>query len=283
MHYVDAASTNAGRAYVEYQQYVVAEADRARRDLLEHLLAGELPARGPLMAAARRFGIDDQTRMLVAVGMPATPDADGDGLVTASAVIARAGLTDSDVLVVVRQSEIVAVPAIGAHGDPARVCERLDDVQARLRQEGIPLVLGVGTIAEGVAELPRAYQEATAALDCVPDDDGGVAALPRMSPFRYLALRADETARRLVDPALRAFLDEDRGRGGVLTATIRAFADADLNLRLAADRLQVHHNTAQYRLSRIEERTGRSPRRVDDLIDLLVAIALDDAAPPRQD
>jgi DNA-binding PucR family transcriptional regulator len=108
-------------------------------------------------------------------------------------------------------------------------------------------------------------------------EGGGVAALARLTPFDYLALRADDTARRLVNPQVRAFLDEDRRRGRVLTETILAVADADLNLRLASERLQVHPNTAQYRLRRIEERTGRNPRRIADLLDLLVAIALDDA------
>jgi DNA-binding PucR family transcriptional regulator len=124
-----------------------------------------------------------------------------------------------------------------------------------------------------VAELPRAYQEATAALADVAVP-GGVVALPRLSAFDYLALRADDTARRLVDPRLRAFLVEDRNRGGVLVETTRAFAAADLNLKLAADRLRVHPNTAQYRLRKVEERTGRNPRRIADLIDLLVAITL---------
>ena len=45
---------------------------------------------------------------------------------------------------------------------------------------------------------------------------------------------------------------------------------------MAAERLQVHPNTAQYRLRRIEERTGRNARRIADLLELLVAIALDD-------
>ena len=36
----------------------------------------------------------------------------------------------------------------------------------------------------------------------------------------------------------------------------------------------MHPNTAQYRLRRIEERTGRNPRRIADLVDLLSAIAL---------
>ena len=94
---------------------------------------------------------------------------------------------------------------------------------------------------------------------------------PLLSPFRYLALRADPTAWRLVDPAVQELLITDRMRGGSLIATIRAFADADLNLKVAANRLQIHHNTAQYRLHRIHERTGRNPRRIADLIELLVA------------
>jgi sugar diacid utilization regulator len=98
-----------------------------------------------------------------------------------------------------------------------------------------------------------------------------VVALPELSAFDYVVASAPETARRLVDPAVREFLAEDRG---VFKDTIRALADADLVLNVAAERLRIHPNTAKYRLSRIEERTGRNPRRVGDLFELLVAIAL---------
>ena len=82
-----------------------------------------------------------------------------------------------------RQAEIVAVAALVRRLRRARkVCERVDALHARLREEGMPLALGVSTPAHGVAELPRAYAEARAALECV-DGDGGVAALPRMSPL----------------------------------------------------------------------------------------------------
>ena len=278
MRYCDFASTHAARAYVEYQQHLVADADRERRDLLERLLAGELPTRGPLLAVAQRYAFAPDARMLVATAVTVArcPDVDAPGV--GSAAIARAGGHDDLTLVVVRQSEIVAVRALGPDGRPEVLCERLQAVQERLRLEGVPLAVGISTVADGVAQLPRAYQEAHAALEGV-GEEGGVVALTRLSPFQYLARRADDTARRLVDPRLRAFLDDDRARGRALTATIRAFAGADLNLRVAAERLQVHPNTAQYRLRRIEERTGRNPRRIDDLVDLLVAIALDDARP----
>jgi DNA-binding PucR family transcriptional regulator len=64
----------------------------------------------------------------------------------------------------------------------------------------------------------------------------------------------------------------------VLRDTIRAPAAADPRLGRAAERLQVHPNTAQNRLRRIEERTGRNPRAVGDLIELPVAIELEEAA-----
>jgi PucR C-terminal helix-turn-helix domain/GGDEF-like domain len=276
MRYCDFASTHAAHAYVEFQQYLLVDADRERRDLLEHLLAGELPTRGPLLAAAQAYGLGADTPVMVAAAVPVGPQVDPDAPHAASAALAKAGLHEAKTLVVVRQAEIIAVPALRTGVPAAELCDRLQAVQERLRREGVPLALGISTVAAGVAEVPRAYLEARAALESV-GDDGGVVALPRLSPFDYIARRADDTARRLVDPRLRAFLDDDRARGGVLTATIRAFADADLNLRVAAERLQVHPNTAQYRLHRIEERTGRNPRRICDLLDLLVAITLDDS------
>ena len=69
MRYCDFASTHAARAYVEYQQHLVADADRERRDLLEHLLAGELPTRGPLLAVAQRYAFAPDARMLVATAV----------------------------------------------------------------------------------------------------------------------------------------------------------------------------------------------------------------------
>jgi sugar diacid utilization regulator len=276
MRYVDFASTHAAHAYVEFAQHVVADADRERRDLLEHLLAGHMPANGPLAGAAQRYGLGADTRMMVAVAVLAGRSDDADAPDAASAALARAGLHEASTLVVVRQSEIVAVPSLGPGIDPVEMCDGLERLQRRLRAEGMPLAVGISTVAAGASELPRAYLEARAALECVVDPDGGVAALPRLSAFEYLARHSDDTAQRLVDPRLKAFLEEDRSRGGVLTATIRVFAESDLNLRLAAERLQVHPNTAQYRMGRIEERTGRNPRRVSDLLDLLVAIALED-------
>ncbi|MFI6493460.1 PucR family transcriptional regulator [Streptomyces sp. NPDC050564] len=278
MRYVDYASTHAAQAYVEYQQHVVADADRERRDVLEQLLEGVAPTRGPLLTAAQAYGIGPNSPMMVVAAVCAEDNRTGDitsaetGYATGAA-ISVAGVWASRTLVVVRQDEVVAVPVVRTGMDEEDICAHFEAVQQRLGRQGTVLSMGISTVARGASELPRAYREARAALDLVPSR-GGVAALPRLSPFDYLALRADDLGRRLVDPRVRALLEEDRRRGDTLAATIRAFAEADLNLRLAADRLQVHHNTAHYRLRRIEERTGRNPRRIADLLELLVALAI---------
>jgi DNA-binding PucR family transcriptional regulator len=56
---------------------------------------------------------------------------------------------------------------------------------------------------------------------------------------------------------------------------LRAFVNADLNVRVLAQRLHIHPNTAHYRLGRIKELTGRNPRVIGDLLELVVAISLD--------
>ena len=168
MRYCDFASTHAAHAYVEYQQYMVADADRQRRDLLEHLLAGEMPDRGPLVAAAQAHGIAADSRMLVAAAVTVDAGADADAPHVGSAAIACAGLHDAKTLVVVRQTEIVAMLVLGADADPCRLCDRVDALQGRLRWEGIALAMGVSTVAAGSASCRAPTRRRTSLCRALP-------------------------------------------------------------------------------------------------------------------
>ena len=119
------------------------------------------------VAAAQAHGIAADSRMLVAAAVAMDAGADEDAPHVGSAAIACAGLHDAKTLVVVRQTEIVAVLVLGADADACRLCDRVDALQGRLRSEGIALAMGVSTVADGVGELPRAYQEAHVALSGV--------------------------------------------------------------------------------------------------------------------
>jgi sugar diacid utilization regulator len=98
--------------------------------------------------------------------------------------------------------------------------------------------------------------------------------LPDLSAFDYLALRGDATAQRLLSPAIRRFVEEDAAGGGALTQTVLEYAAADLNVKIAAQRLYIHVNTAHHRLARVEEKTGCDMRRLTDVQELLIAIRL---------
>ncbi|MET8652497.1 MULTISPECIES: PucR family transcriptional regulator [Nocardia] len=281
--FCDLISTQAAHAYLEFQQYLSAEVGGDSRELLESLLDGVLPERGTQLVTANAHGIvADRTAPMVVVrvvvlgtatrrGESSDSDAEVRHLVCAST--SRIGVNGLRTLSVVRGGEVVAVPVLGRSGSSDELCERLRVMREKLRSEGISLAIGISPSVSEVAGIPRAYQQAQAALELLPED-GGVLALPQLSPFRYLMLRADDTARHLVDPRIGAALTDDRTRGGVLADTIRAFAAADMNLREAADELRIHHNTAKYRLGRIQELTGRNVRSINDLVELLVAIEL---------
>ena len=265
MRYVDFVTTHAAHAYVEFQQFAVADADRERRDLLDQLLTGEWPEEPELRAAAEKYAISTTSPLVVIVAV--TRPGNGDAPHAVSGALSRAARS----LVVVRRDEIVAVTAVASRAAARELAVRVAEVHEQLAAERIEFAVAVSTVADTVAQLPQAYAEARALVPTV-----GVAALPALSAFEYLTSRTDETVRRLVDPSLREALADDRERGSTLAATVRAFAECNLSLRATAELLHIHPNTAQYRLRRLEQRTGRNPRRIGDLIELLVAISLDE-------
>jgi PucR C-terminal helix-turn-helix domain/GGDEF-like domain len=261
--YIDLAATAASSAYVEAERLLQAGRDHIRRDLLEDLLAGIPPGSTASLALARDCGLDTDTRCVLVAALPVrAPDDEGDLQVAAAGLVKAVG-GRRPALSVVRQGEIVVVRAVGAQERPG-LAEGLRRV--------VGLNIGVSTVQDGLDGLPDAYREASLAAGRVRG--GGVLSLAEMTPFEFLTLRSSHVARRLTDPAIAAFVREDRERGGMLIDTLEAYVAADLNVKAAAEALVIHVNTAHHRLARIEERTGRNLRRVMDVIDLLIAIRL---------
>jgi sugar diacid utilization regulator len=58
----------------------------------------------------------------------------------------------------------------------------------------------------------------------------------------------------------------------MLRGALDAFVAADLHVATAAKALFLHPNSLRYRLGRIARCTGRDPRRVADLLELIAAI-----------
>jgi PucR C-terminal helix-turn-helix domain/GGDEF-like domain len=271
IEFIDEASSHAAEAYLEAQQLLLAEGDRVRRDLLEDLLEGREPAPGPRLTAARAAGLVPGAGFLLVLAVPVGEPGDELDLRSAASALAKAVGRALRPLAVVRQDEIIVLSAEAP--SPEALSERLTAARDKLAAHGVPLAIGVSTLRDDLAQAPQAYAEAAWARERI-DGAGGVLCLSDLSAFDYLTTGGDETARRLVPAATRAFVAEDLAEGGTLTATVLEYAAANLNAKAAAERLFVHVNTAHYRLARVAEKTGCDMRSLSDVIELLIAIRL---------
>ena len=277
MNVIEVGSSVGAAAYLEAQQLEMAEGDRLRRDLMEDLLAGRELAPGPKADLAEVTDLEPGSRVMVVAAVPATALRSDQSLREALSTVRTMLGSGRRGIAVMRQDHIVGVAPVASDG--ADVVAGLTKAQRSLTRHGVHLSVGVSTVHDGLEAIPTAYLEAETARTSLAGA-AGVRALTALSPLDYLVLVADPTAHRLVRDAVRAFVEEDLAGGGSQIETLRAYADSDLNAKVAAERLHVHVNTAYYRLDRIAERTGCDLRKLGDLQELLVAVRLLTAGRP---
>ena len=114
----------------------------------------------------------------------------------------------------------------------------------------------------------------------MPETPGGASA-PAEAPLSALLLRDDDNARAtLHDAVLAPIVAYDSDRRSELMRTLDVFLSHNGSWHAAAAELAVHVNTIRYRLTRIEELTGRSLDSMADRVDFFVALRTT-RAPPR--
>jgi DNA-binding PucR family transcriptional regulator len=89
-------------------------------------------------------------------------------------------------------------------------------------------------------------------------------------------LDSSVSAQRILEETLQPLVNYDAARNAALIKTLRAYADAGLNITKSAAALFVNPNTVVYRLRRIKEVCGRDPHDPDDLLVLSLALKLAD-------
>ena len=270
--YVNLATTYAAELYGEIEQLELSGGERVRRDLLEDLVAGRPVLPGPRQDAARDAGLAPTIPCFVIVAVPRGSSPDEQTLRSAAHSIARACRSQLMPLAVLRRDELVVVSSLrDAH--PNQVVAGLVTTQEKLAQQGVRLGLGVSTVQLGLGGVASAYPEARGAAECI-GPNGGVLALPELSALDYLISFRDPTAQRLIAPGIQRFIHDDLGRGGVLTSTLLAYFDSNLNVTAMSKRLFIHTNTAHHRLHKIAEQTNLDLRKLEDVLELVVAIRL---------
>jgi hypothetical protein len=292
--YTHAINVAVAAAYVRESRALASEAERARRDLLEHLLSGRAPgAEEERRAEALGLRPGDDHAVVVAMAA-ADHDVDrgrrvggaGDdhgrrgvaasGGEAAQRLLVRALVRQEGPapFVVPRHDEVVAILPVYVRRGPRELRVALARTADLLgRNHGIALRAGVSAVFAGLGAVGRAYGEAGRALRHASAGAPAVA-LEEVPLFDYLAGAADETARKLIPRGTAALLRADARAAGGLSATLRAYAECDLNVARAAERLAVHPNTVHYRLRRVQELSGRDPRRFAELVELTTALRL---------
>jgi sugar diacid utilization regulator len=279
--YTHAIAAAVAETYAMARQRTVADRDRARRDLIDVLLARSGPLSEELVRRATQLGLEPSAPVYVAVAV-ARPAADGNGAGRPGAEALRRvaealgwhGSPDpAAAFVVVRHDEVVTLIPAG-RPSPEQARKALQRAAVHLgRAHGIQLLAGVSTSCEGLGEVERGHREAHLALRHATGGARSAVALDDVGLLAHLTATADPSSRRLVPAPVRQLAGER-----ALVETLRAYAASDLNVAAAARALDVHPNTVHYRLGRVQEIAERDPRRFSDLSELLTGLTLAESA-----
>lgn len=277
IEYTNTISTIATSEYVaQTRRLAEAEGDR-RTELLNVLLSGFDESDGRIARLLRRGGyLEQRQAYCIVVAQPVDPTemdnpARAQRLVTAIADVVAAlpirkliGVRDNTVVGVFSETRRMSGWTVAK----ATLAER---VQPSLMRIGPAALIGVSTDQPSTSHIPTALDEARLALDFASVTDRVVQYSD--IPIRPILLRAIKGQKGIALPAWVEHFDAANKKSrGTLAATLRAYADSDMNVLKAAKALSIHPNTIYSRVQRINDMTGHNAFSFHELNELLLAI-----------
>lgn len=275
--YTDTISTILAAEYVARTRSL-AEVDSDRRvELLEILLEGYDESDGRVARLLRQSGYLAQ-RQAYCVVLARAPDAREmenaarAGRMAEAIARAVAGLPIR-LLIGVRNGRVTAVFSAtrrqsGWTAPRSALSGRIRDA---LMTVGPAALIGVSGDQPSTSYVPRGLAEAEIALEFASVAER-VVAWPDLPLRRVLLHGAGDSVRTAVPAWTAELLAADDRAHGRLVDTLRAYAEADMNVLGAARALDAHPNTVYDRLRRIEDMTGIDGRRFHGLNELLLAV-----------
>lgn len=274
LEYTDAISTIASTAYIAQVRLLVEVAGDQRAQLLSILLDGYDESDARVAAILRGAGyLDGRQNFCVVLAQPV------DATEMDSPARARRLADSIDQLVPpglarrlidVRDGRVIGVfsGVRRVSGWTAPTASLANRIAHELATAGNAVLIGVSGDVPSTSRIPAAHRQALLAIRMT----GLTRRVVQFSatPLRQLMIHlAGEELQGLLPPWAGDFYQADDRLGGALAATLRAYADADMNILKAAARLAVHPNTVYARLNRISEITGLNARAYYPLSDLI--------------
>jgi hypothetical protein len=270
---MDIITTQAAEAYLREENRLRTQSGRAARDLVERLIDGQPIEPGRRHPAAP--GLDPTARVLTVVGRveQATLPV-GDALQLArDALEENMSLGTVRPLTTIRHGELVLISA--GTSPSAKIASLRAARQRTIDEHNIDVRYGVSIPSQGFASVQQAYREAALSLSYT-SPSRPIVSLDDLSSLECALIGATTTTKAIIASKgsnLRELSGEDLAAAA---ETIRAFADADLNVAKAAQRMHVHPNTVRYRLQQIATKTGHDPRTFTGLVELRCILEITD-------
>ena len=273
--YASAVSLVAAAAYVD-QIRVIAEAEGDRRsELLNILISGYDEANTRVARLLKRAGYLEQRLSFCVAQVQSTDPLEMENPPRAQriceAILESVATLPARALVGVRGKLVTAVfsdvrRVSGWTAPQARLADR---ILPRLLTLGPSVLIGLSSDQPSTAFIPRGIQEATLALDFASVGER-VVSFSALPIRRLLIHRGADYVQAALPPWLARLREADAKSAGTLVTSLRALADADMNVQRAARELGIHANTLYARLQRVAELTGLDAQRYHDLTHLLL-------------
>lgn len=275
MEYTDAVSTAAASAYVSQIRLLADVAGDTRAELLSILLDGYDESDRRVAKILRDEGyLDRRQSFCVALVQSVDPTemlspararrlADSiDTILQRSAARRLIDIRHNKVTILFSGTRRVS-------GWTAPNTALASRVATDLLMVGNAALIGVSNDVPSTSQIPNAHREALLALE-LADVTQRVVQFSEIRARQLMMHLAGEELQRVLPAWTTAFFAADERAGGALVATLRAYANANMNVLKAADKLSVHPNTIYSRMQKILDITSLDARSYHTLTELLI-------------
>jgi hypothetical protein len=276
IEYTNIISSIVTAEYVAHTR-ILAEAESDRRtELLNILLSGYDESDARVARLLKRAGYLEQRQAYCVAAVQSTNAAEMENPARGQRIVNAISEAMSDTsirtLAGLRNNLVFAVFSDRRRqsGWTAPQSNLADRIRPLLLVLGPAVLVGISTDHPSTSYLPKAVHQATIALDFA-DVANRVVQFSDL-PIRDLLVHHGADYVQAAPPNwVAALVSADARAEGTLIQTLRAVADADLNVQKAARILGRHPNTIYTRIERVKTLTGLDGQRYRDLTELLLA------------
>lgn len=181
--------------------------------------------------------------------------------------------------IVSQAEQWLALLPVGSSDDAQRNRSVVEQLLHTLNDGDTPLRVfgGLSAVCPQARDLPRGLTQARQALVAAQSfpERLGLCCFEELGVLELLvAIRDRSLLDRFVQTTLGPLLQHDHGHHAALTSTLEAWTQANGNLVAAAQRLNVHRNTLNYRMQQIQTLTGLDLNDAQHRLNIAIALMI---------